>query len=82
MQRQEMSVKTIEREKINVSKKAALSRLVTKHELTELEASWLLKAWQLAGVAKMRDRFACYVAGFMAGMAIKTVEQEVKGERN
>jgi hypothetical protein len=77
-----MSAKTVERPKTIGCRKAAIGRLVAKHELTELEASWLLKAWRLGGVAKMRDRFACYLAGFMAGIALKTVEQEVKARRN
>ena len=64
-----------------VSSKTVIERLMAKHELSELEASWLLKAWELGGVAKSRKRFACYLAGFMAGIAFKTVEQEVKSRR-
>jgi hypothetical protein len=59
-----------------------IARLVARHELTELEANWLLKAWKLGNVAKSRNRFACYLAGFMAGTALKIVEQEVGSARN
>jgi hypothetical protein len=77
-----MILKTTERSKITVSERKVIDRLVAKHELTDLEASWLLKAWQLSRMSKTRDRFACFLAGFMAGIAIKTVEQEIKRKRN
>ena len=80
--RRRSNTKAAQNGKVAVSKKAIISRLVTKHELSELEASWLLKAWELGGVSKMRERFACYLAGFMAGIAFKTVEHEVKSTRN
>jgi len=61
-----------------VPKEVIIARLIAKHELTELEASWLLKAWKLAGVERTSNRFACYLAGFMVGIVLKTVESEFK----
>ena len=58
-----------------------IASLVAKHQLTELEGSWLLKAWELDEVAKACNRLACYVAGFMAGIAFKIVEQEFRTRR-
>jgi hypothetical protein len=77
-QPQRTALKTAERKKTTVSEKTVIDRLVAKHELTELEASWLLKAWQLDAVSQRGSRFGCYLAGFMAGMAMKTVEHEIK----
>jgi hypothetical protein len=59
-----------------VLNKVVIARLIAKHELTELEASWLLKAWRIGGMPKTQNRFAYYLAGFMAGIALKTVEQQ------
>ena len=59
-----------------------INRLVVRHELSKLEATWLLKTWQLGGVAKTRDSFSCYLAGFKAALIIKAVERELKSERN
>jgi len=77
-----VGTKPIANGKLEISNTAVIARLVAQHGLTELEASWLLKAWKLGPAAKTRNRFACYLAGFMAGLALKTVEQEVKATRN
>ena len=80
--RRRTDTKAIANGKVPVSAKAIIARLVARHELTELEASWLLKAWEIGGVARTSNRFACYLAGYMAGIAFKTVEQEVKSTQN
>lgn len=80
--RKVLSTKAIANGGRPVSSKALVARLVAKHELTQLEAQWLLKAWELGGVSRTRQRFACYLAGFMAGIALKIVEQEVKSTHN
>ena len=80
--RKRLSTKASGNGAMSVSSKAVVARLVARHELTELEASWLLKAWEVGRVARTRQRFACYLAGFMAGIALKIVEQEVKSTQN
>ena len=81
-QRKRASTKSFRNGTMRVGSKAVIARLVAKYELTELEASWLLKAWELGKVSRTRNRFACYLAGFMAGMALKIVEQDVKTAQN
>jgi len=77
-----MKSKTAERVAKKDPRRAIIERLVAERELSELEASWLLKAWELAGTSKTRDPFGCYIAGFLAGLAIRTVKQELKTGRN
>jgi hypothetical protein len=77
-----LGMQSTERGKVRLSRKAVVARLVAQNELSPLEASWLLKAWQLGGVSKTRDPFASYLAGFFAGIALKTVRREVKSGRN
>ena len=72
---EETTLKAAGRQEEIVPNKAAVALLMAKYELTELEASWLLKAWKL-GRAERPNAFACYLAGFMAGIALKTVEAE------
>jgi hypothetical protein len=73
-----MKSKSAEKVKVTGSRKAIIDQLVAKRELSEVEASWLLKAWAIGGTARRRDPFGCYVDGFLAGMAIRIVEQEIK----
>jgi hypothetical protein len=77
-----MKSKSVERVKAKGSPRALVEHLVANGELSELEASWALKAWELGSASKAEDRFECYIAGLMAGMAMKTVKEEIKVRRN
>ena len=77
-----MKSKAAERREVERSPRAVIEQLIADGELNELEASWALKAWRLGGASRTHHRFDCYIAGFMAGMAMRTVKEELKARRS